>query len=207
MLSIQSICIRVIAVILAMGIHESAHGLVSYWFGDPTAKEEGRLTLNPLAHIDWAGLLCLLVFRFGWAKPVPVDPRYYKDPKTGMIWTAFAGPVANFLLALVSIILYYGCVKANVESTFVLSLFSSIAVLSIGFGVFNLLPIPPLDGSKILFAFLPLNKYIRFTQGSNIMMIVFIVLISSGILDGPLMRMVSNMIDLFSNLAMSLWGL
>ena len=105
MLSIQSICIRVIAVILAMGIHESAHGLVSYWFGDPTAKEEGRLTLNPLAHVDWAGLLCLLVFRFGWAKPVPVDPRYYKDPKTGMIWTAFAGPIANFSLALVSIIL------------------------------------------------------------------------------------------------------
>ena len=207
MLSIQSICIRVIAVILAMGIHESAHGLVSYWFGDPTAKEEGRLTLNPLAHVDWAGLLCLLVFRFGWAKPVPVDPRYYKDPKTGMIWTAFAGPIANFSLALVSIILYYGCVKANVESTFVLSLLSSIAVLSIGFGVFNLLPIPPLDGSKILFAFLPLDKYIRFTQGSNVMMIVFILLISSGILDGPLMRMVSNSIDLFSHWAIVLWDL
>lgn len=206
-MSIESILIRVIAVILAMGIHESAHGLVSYWFGDPTAKEEGRLTLNPFAHIDWAGLLCLLFFRFGWAKPVPVDPRYYKDPKTGMIWTAFAGPIANFLLAFVAIFIYYGCVKAGVESSFILSLLGSIAILSIGFGIFNLLPIPPLDGSKILFVFLPLDKYLRFTQGSNVMMIVFILLIASGILDGPLMTMVSNTIDIFSSVAISIWKL
>ena len=124
-----------------------------------------------------------------------------------MIWTAFAGPIANFLLAFVAIFIYYGCVKAGVESSFILSLLGSIAILSIGFGIFNLLPIPPLDGSKILFAFLPLDKYLRFTQGSNVMMIVFILLIASGILDGPLMTMVSNTIDIFSSVAISIWKL
>ena len=105
--SLSQIIVLVIAVILSMSIHEVAHGLVSYWFGDPTARQAGRLSLNPFAHIDWSGLLCLLLFGFGWAKPVPVDPRYYKDPKAGMIWTAFAGPLANFLLSFVCVFLYY----------------------------------------------------------------------------------------------------
>ena len=205
--NILNLLLTALAVVPAMCIHEYAHGWVSYKLGDPSPKYDGRLSLNPLHHIDPLGALCLILLNFGWAKPVPVDPRYYKDPKTGMIWTAFAGPIANFLLAFVAIFIYYGCVKAGVESSFILSLLGSIAILSIGFGIFNLLPIPPLDGSKILFAFLPLDKYLRFTQGSNVMMIVFILLIASGILDGPLMTMVSNTIDIFSSVAISIWKL
>lgn len=206
-MNIEYLISRIVAVVLAMGIHESAHGLVSYWFGDPTAKQQGRLTLNPLAHIDWAGLLCLMFFQFGWAKPVPVDARYYKDAKTGMIWTAFAGPVANFLLSFVAVIAYYGCIKASVESSFVLTLLLSTAVLSLGFGIFNLLPIPPLDGSKVLFAFLPLDKYMRFTSGSPFMTIVFLCLIVSGVLDHSLMQLVNQLLQIFADVARAIWNI
>lgn len=210
--SISQIVILVIAVILAMSVHEMAHGLVSYWFGDPTAKVQGRLSLNPLAHIDWMGLLCLLVFGFGWAKPVPVDPRYYKDPKTGMIWTACAGPAANFLLAFVCVFLYYLVIRispafaAGTAGGFIEALLANTAMISTGFGIFNLIPIPPLDGSKILFAFLPDREYYRFTQGSPWMYLVFIALLYSGIISGPIGMLRSGLIDAFSQAAMFLLG-
>lgn len=210
--SISQIIVLVIAVILAMSVHEMAHGLVSYWFGDPTAKRQGRLSLNPLKHIDWMGLLCLLLFGFGWAKPVPVDPGYYKDPKTGMIWTAFAGPVANFLLAFVCVFLYYLLLRfflafaLGTVGGFIESVFASTALISTGFGIFNLIPIPPLDGSKILFAFLPDREYYRFTQGSPWMYLVFLALLYSGIISGPIGMLRSGIIDAFSQAAMFLLG-
>ena len=111
MFNLSNIIYLVIAVVLSMSIHETAHGLVSYWMGDPTAKMEGRLSLNPFKHVDWIGLVCLLVCGFGWAKPVPVDARYYKDAKTGIIWTSFAGPIANFLLSFICIFLFYALYK------------------------------------------------------------------------------------------------
>ena len=111
MFSLQNIIYLVIAVILSMSIHETAHGLVSYWMGDPTAKLEGRLSLNPFKHVDWLGLVCLLICGFGWAKPVPIDARYYKDAKTGIIWTSCAGPVANFLLSFICVFLFYALYK------------------------------------------------------------------------------------------------
>lgn len=189
-----------------MGIHEAAHGLVSYGFGDPTARNRGRLTLNPLAHIDWLGVICLLIFGFGWAKPVPIDSSYYKNQKTGIIWTSFAGPLANFLLGFVCILLYYLCVRFSFYELFILQLLSTTAVLSIGFGIFNLIPIPPLDGSKILFSFLPDDQYYRFTQGNQLTMLIFIVIIATGILSSPLSLMVNNCIDIFSNVARLILG-
>ena len=111
MFNLSNIIYLVIAVVLSMSIHETAHGLVSYWMGDPTAKIEGRLSLNPFKHVDWIGLVCLLVCGFGWAKPVPVDARYYKDAKTGIIWTSFAGPIANFLLSFICVFLFYALYK------------------------------------------------------------------------------------------------
>ena len=102
-LSISELLMMIIAVILSMSVHELAHGLVSYWLGDPSAKYAGRLSLNPLRHIDWLGMFCLLAFGFGWARPVPIDSRYYKDPKSRIIWTSFAGPLANFLLGFVCV--------------------------------------------------------------------------------------------------------
>lgn len=190
-----------------MACHEIAHGLVSYLFGDPTARNRGRLTLNPLAHVDWMGLLCLLLFGIGWAKPVPIDTSYYKNRKTGIIWTSFAGPFANFLLAFICILFYYLCIRLSLLSIFLLQLLSSTAVLSIGFGIFNLLPIPPLDGSKILFSFLPDEQYYRFTEGNQFTMILFILIIASNVLSSPLSLMVNNCIDIFSNVARLIIGI
>lgn len=206
-MSFKSMIIRVIAVILAMGIHEMAHGLVSYWFGDPTAKKRGRLTLNPLAHVDWLGLVCLLLFGFGWAKPVPVDPSYYKNPKTGMIWTAFAGPMANFLLAFFSILSYYVFLKIGLYHSFLLSLLSSLSILSTGFGIFNLLPIPPLDGSKIVFAFLPDDQYFRVVRGSQLFLLLFLIIISTGVLNKGLLMLITQFIDIFSAIARGITGI
>lgn len=193
----------VIAVILAMSIHEMAHGLVSYWLGDPTAKLQGRISLNPFAHVDWLGVLCLLLFHFGWAKPVPVDPSYYKDRKTGIIWTSFAGPVANFLLAFVCIFCLILILKLNPLflysnlGSLLESILSMTATLNIGFGLFNLIPVPPLDGSKVLFAFLPDEQYYRFIQGSPFFMLVLVVLIYLGILSQPLSMMQNGIWNAF----------
>lgn len=206
----QDVIIYVLAVVFAMSVHEMAHGLVSYWFGDPTAKRSGRLSLNPFAHIDWMGLASLLIFGFGWAKPVPVDPRYYKDPKTGMIWTSFAGPVANFLLAFVCMVIYMAVAKFapyNGITVFVTNLMLVTASLSVGFGIFNLIPVPPLDGAKIFWAFLPDQDYYRFNQGKPWMTLLFLVLIGSGLLSQPLSIMRSTMMNWIITVAGFLFGI
>ncbi len=212
MYNIQTLSVNAIAVILAMSIHELAHGLVSYWMGDPTAKMEGRLTLNPLHHVDWVGLLCLLVCGFGWAKPVPIDSRYYKDQKTGIIWTSFAGPVANFLLSFVCVFLYYALYKfvpsvmiSNVGQYLAL-VFQYTAIISTGFGIFNLIPIPPLDGSKIIFSFLPDEQYYRFISGNQWMQLVLIALLFTGVLNTPLMMVRTNMIQFYEMIVRAILG-
>lgn len=153
---------RVTAVLLCLTVHETCHGLAAWRLGDPTAKEAHRLSLNPLRHIDWIGFAMMLVCGFGWAKPVGVDMRYFKNPKRDMALTALAGPVSNLLLAFLlmfasrGIYLYapYGPVWDGVYGFLLYT-----AALSIGLGLFNLLPIPPLDGSKVLGALLPDRAY------------------------------------------------
>ena len=211
--NLEYIVSLVIAVILARSIHEMAHGLVSYWLGDPTAKLQGRISLNPFAHVDWLGVLCLLLFHFGWAKPVPVDPSYYKDRKTGIIWTSFAGPVANFLLAFVCIFCLILILKLNPLflysnlGSLLESILSMTATLNIGFGLFNLIPVPPLDGSKVLFAFLPDEQYYRFIQGSPFFMLVLVVLIYLGILSQPLSMMQNGIWNAFVQICSFLLGM
>lgn len=195
-----------------MSIHEVAHGLVSYWMGDPTAKLEGRLSLNPFKHIDWAGLVCLLFFGFGWAKPVPIDSRYYKDAKTGIIWTSFAGPVANFLLSFICVFLFYALYKFapqfifTAAGNFISSVLSYTGLISTGFGIFNLIPIPPLDGSKVVFSFLPDDKYYKFIEGAPWMNFLFIALIFTGILNSPLGMLRAQMISFFEMVAKMILG-
>lgn len=153
---------RVLGVLLCLTVHETCHGLAAYALGDPTAKRMHRLSLNPLHHIDWLGLASMMICGFGWAKPVPVDMRYFKNPKAGMAITALAGPVSNFLLALVALFAASSIYRANPAGTLAVWVFSFLmttAVLSIGLGLFNLVPIPPLDGSKVLFALLPQGAY------------------------------------------------
>lgn len=156
---------RLAAVLLCLTVHETCHGLAAYALGDPTARDRHRLSLNPFRHIDWLGLVMMLAVGFGWAKPVPVDPRYFKKPKQGMALTALAGPASNLLLALLAVFLSWGIYTRGawipMAARIVLFQFLlyTLAPLSIGLGLFNLLPIPPLDGSKALGAFLPDRAY------------------------------------------------
>ena len=212
MFSISDIIYLAIGVILSMSIHEVAHGLVSYWMGDPTAKLEGRLSLNPFKHIDWAGLVCLLFFGFGWAKPVPIDSRYYKDAKTGIIWTSFAGPVANFLLSFICVFLFYALYKFapqfifTAAGNFISSVLSYTGLISTGFGIFNLIQIPPLDGSKVVFSFLPDDKYYKFIEGAPWMNFLFIALIFTGVLNSPLGMLRAQMISFFEMVTKMILG-
>ena len=157
--------LRVAAVLLCLTVHEVSHGLAAYYLGDPTARSRHRLSLNPLRHIDWFGLAMMLLAGFGWAKPVPVDFRYFKNPKKGMAITALAGPLSNLLLAVFAIaaskvIYLYAPYNQAIDALFVFLLYI-LAPLSVGLGLFNLLPIPPLDGSKVLAAFLPDGAYLK----------------------------------------------
>lgn len=163
--SLGDAVLRVAAIFLCLTVHETCHGLAAYALGDPTAKSMHRLSLNPLRHIDWFGLLMMFMAGFGWAKPVPVDPRYFKKPKQGMAVTALAGPASNFLLALLmmlfsKVIYLYAPYSAGMALLFEFCLYT-VAPLSIGLGLFNLLPIPPLDGSKVVAVLLPDRAYVQ----------------------------------------------
>jgi len=177
--SMGQMALRVAAVLLCLTVHETCHGLMAYALGDPTAKRMHRLSLNPLRHIDWFGLLLMILCGFGWAKPVPVDPRYFRKPKQGMALTALAGPASNFLLAL-ALILAGKAVYAYADPTqAAVSLFSFLlttAVLSTGLGLFNLIPIPPLDGSKVLAAALPDQAYWKLMHYERYGMLLLILL-------------------------------
>lgn len=141
-------------VLPAIICHECAHGFVSYKLGDPTAKYAGRLTLNPLKHLDPIGTLCMIFFHVGWANPVPIDPRYYRNRKKGIIYVSLAGPVTNFILAFLSLFTEGLLMKFGSPHSIVIWILCQFcyysAIVNIGLGLFNLIPIPPLDGSKIL---------------------------------------------------------
>ncbi|MBE6963008.1 MAG: site-2 protease family protein [Ruminococcaceae bacterium] len=161
--SLLDALLRVAAVLLCLTVHETCHGLAAYMLGDPTAKRMRRLSFNPLRHIDWFGLAMMFFAGFGWAKPVPVDDRYFKKPKLGMALTALAGPLSNLVLAVLLIltsklVYLYIPYSTGVELLFSFLLYVA-APLSVGLGLFNLLPIPPLDGSKLFAAFLPDRAY------------------------------------------------
>lgn len=183
LMSMRDAAIRLAAVFLCLTVHESCHGLAAYALGDPTARNLHRLSLNPLRHIDWFGLAMMLTAGFGWAKPVPVDSRYFRNPKWGMALTALAGPASNFVLAFGSLALgrlSYAVAPDLWATGFLLY---SLPVLSLGLGLFNLIPFPPLDGSKVLAAFLPDTLYLRWMRYERYGMFVLLAIIVFG-LDG-----------------------
>ena len=162
----MEILMSIIPALVCITLHELSHGYVAYKLGDNTAKNMGRLTLNPIKHIDIFGLVMMVAFKFGWAKPVPVDMRHFRHPKSGMAVTALAGPLSNFLMGWAALggasLLYHFALKQSVTVQLYAHLFAlliQIAVLSVGLGLFNLIPFPPLDGSKILFSLLPDHIY------------------------------------------------
>lgn len=153
--------IRLGVLLFAITIHEYAHGRVAFFLGDPTAKNAGRLTLNPIPHIDPLGAICLFLFRFGWAKPVPIDLRYFKNPRMGSFLVSLSGPLANFTAAFLAGMIFRFFLF---PSEIYISLLVTLILMNIGLGLFNLLPIPPLDGSHILESFLPYKALVKYRQ-------------------------------------------
>ncbi|MCD8004984.1 MAG: site-2 protease family protein [Oscillospiraceae bacterium] len=204
-----TLLLRLAAVLLCIVIHEVSHGLAAYWLGDNTAKERNRLSLNPLKHIDPFGALMMLLVGFGWAKPVPVDMRRFKHPKSGMALTALAGPVSNFILAYVALVVAYFSLGLMVVSGAAagaaaegwLSFCSMTASLSLGLGVFNLIPFPPLDGSKVVGVLLPDRIYYKILRYEFAGTIILMALLWLGALDAPLYAARSWLANLLDGLA------
>ena len=193
--AIITLALSLLAVVLCLSIHEPAHGGAADLLGDRTAHDSGRLTLSPLAHIDPVGFICLLLFGFGWARPVPVNISNFKNRRTGMAVTALAGPAANFVTAFIAYCLYFVVwIYGNSVFMQVLGEFLAIvASMSVGLGVFNLIPVHPLDGSRVLDAYLPFSWSLKLQRYQPVIILVFIFALWRGWLDIVMMR-VSNII-------------
>lgn len=168
-----------LAILFTIVIHEYAHGLVALWNGDTTAEEAGRLTLNPISHIDPIGLLSLLVFRFGWAKPVPINPSRFTNERLGLLTTSLAGVTTNFLSAFIAAILLR---FVPASWNFIALLLQNIMIYGVFFCVFNLIPIPPLDGSKVVMSFLPDEINRQIVQFEQMARLLLLFLLISGVL-------------------------
>lgn len=186
--------VRAMVLVTAIPFHECAHAWAADKLGDPTAKNLGRLTLNPLPHLDLIGSVLMLLTGFGWAKPVPITTRHFENVKKGMALSALAGPVANLLLALVCLILYKGwcfflypmlSVSYNTAMA-IATILSIMTMLNINLAVFNLIPIPPLDGSRLLTALLPAKLYYKVMQYERYIILGLFAILLFGLLDGPL---------------------
>ncbi len=183
---LTNILLSIIPALICITLHELSHGFVAYKLGDTTAKDAGRLTLNPIKHLDIMGILMMVVFHFGWAKPVPVNMYRFKNPKQGMAITAVAGPLMNVLITIVFLFLYGLLFRPLGQENLVLEMIYLTAYLSISFAIFNIIPISPLDGSKVLFSVLPSERYDQLMRYERYGMILLLVLVSSGIFGRPL---------------------
>lgn len=189
-----SLILSIPGLLIALTFHEFAHGYVAYLMGDNTARYSGRLSLNPMDHLDIWGTLCLLFFRFGWAKPVPINPANFRNYRKGIIAVSLAGPLANFLLALISgiacaILEKFAPVSQIAE--FFLMIFLYTQVMNVGLMVFNLIPIPPLDGSKVLMEFLPYRMRYQMYRIERYSGIILLGLVWTGVLTPVLSTMAS----------------
>lgn len=180
--------VRAAAVLIIIPFHESSHALVSWMLGDPTAKNAGRLSMNPLRHFDPLGTLCMLLGGVGWARPVGIDPRRFRNPKVGMAVSAAAGPAANFLLGFFCTILYKVVWYASVGQApqLVMDFLWYMITMNISLGVFNLIPVPPFDGSRIALLFLPRSLYFRVMRYERYIMAAVLILVLLGVLNTPL---------------------
>ena len=193
--------------LLALTLHEYAHGYVAYRLGDPTARDAGRLTLNPLSHLDPIGTIAFFFIKFGWAKPVPVNPYYFKNPRKDMLWVALAGPITNLLLAVASALLLRALIgtatlipESAMLAAILVPLFNMLVAsvwINLVLCIFNFLPIPPLDGSRIVTGLLPENLARTYASFERYGFIVILILAFSGVLGTvifPVIRFANNLL-------------
>jgi Zn-dependent protease len=205
--------LSVIPALVCITIHELAHGYTAYRLGDNTAKDMGRLTLNPIKHIDIFGLLMMLVFRFGWAKPVPVDMRNFRKPRTGMAITAVAGPLSNIVLAAFVLFVYgllfvrLGGLDPSGTESLPLDIIQRTAYLSVALAVFNLMPIPPLDGSKVLFSFLSERTYYKLMRYERYGMILLIIVLNTNMFRSTIGRLTMELFERLAIIAQAAFNL
>jgi len=196
---IQQIILLIVPVLFSITVHEVCHGYTAYRFGDPTAKNAGRLTLNPIKHIDIVGLLVLFITRMiGWAKPVPVDPRYFKNPRKDMLWVSLAGPASNIGLAVVFAFIHkaFGGMLAA-SYFFPLSFMIEIMIMiNVGLAVFNLIPIPPLDGSHIMEGLLPPDMARAYSSIAPYGFMILLLLIFTRVVDFVIVPIIRTIVHI-----------
>ena len=198
---VQQLAIQLPPLLFALTVHELAHGWVAFRLGDPTAKLAGRLTMNPLKHLDPLGVLAFVIMKIGWAKPVPVDPRYFRNPQKDMLLVALAGPGSNVLLAIASALLARVLVSVPVLPLFVLQPLVGMLVASVWINimlaVFNIIPIPPLDGSKVLMGVLPPEAARSFARIEPFGFFILLALFYTGVIGAvilPIIRFSNNLL-------------
>lgn len=209
LMAIIAVLSRCFVVFCCLPIHELAHGLMAYALGDRTAKNQGRLSLNPLAHLNPIGTVMIFLFGIGYANPVPVNPRNFKNVKGGMALTALAGPSANLLMGFISVWGYYIFASVGAGNSFLYAVamfFLYAAQINVMLAVFNLLPIPPLDGSKIVAAVLPDKVYYKYMMYERYIMIALMVLLFIGVLDTPISYLTSILMRFISIIPALVFG-
>lgn len=207
---IMALILSIPGLLLAISMHECAHGYAAYLMGDNTAKYSGRLSLNPLNHLDPIGAICMLLFRFGWAKPVPINPRNFNNQRLGIIIVSLAGPMANFVLGFISCIIFYAIniyATGNTLWEFINMVLLYSIYMNVGFMIFNLIPIPPLDGSKIVMEFLPYNLKYKIYQYERYFGLILIIFVYAGVMTPVLGVLRDYVISFYEFCSMAIFGL